>query len=152
VPDGPAIHQISLDQCVLPAICVDVRPQKENQAIEARFFENLDMAGKAVLICTGWSAFWGKDAYARYPFIGRTAAETLRDGGAKLVGVDYLAIDDQSDPQRPVHTTLLRAGVLIVENLTGLEPLIGHDFTFHAAPVKVQGAAAFPVRAYAVLD
>jgi kynurenine formamidase len=152
VPDGPAIHQISLDQCVLPAVCVDVRPQKENQVIEARFFENLDVAGKAVLICTGWSTFWGTDAYARYPFIGRDAAETLRDGGAKLVGVDYLAIDDQSDPQRPVHTTLLRAGVLIVENLTGLEALIGREFTFHAAPVKVMGAAAFPVRAYAVLD
>jgi kynurenine formamidase len=42
--------------------------------------------------------------------------------------------------------------VLIVENLTGLEALIGREFTFHAAPVKVMGAAAFPVRAYAVLD
>ena len=152
VPDGPAIHQISLDQCVLPAICVDVRPQKENQLIGAEFFENLDVAGKAVLIFTGWSRYWGTDAYARYPFIGRAAGEILRDGGAKLVGVDYLAIDNQSDPQRPVHTTLLRAGVLIVENLSGLEALIGREFTFHAAPVKVQGAAAFPVRAYAVVD
>jgi kynurenine formamidase len=152
VPDGPAIHQITLGQCVLPAICVDVRPLEENQVIGAEFFENLDVAGKAVLICTGWSAFWGSEAYARYPFIGRDAAQVLRDGGAKLVGVDYLAIDDQSDPQRPVHTTLLRAGVLIVENLTGLEQLIGREFTFHAAPVKVEGAAAFPVRAYAVLN
>jgi kynurenine formamidase len=152
VPDGPAIHQITLDQCVLPAICVDVRPLEENQVIGAEFFENLDVAGKAVLICTGWSAFWGSEAYARYPFIGRDAAQVLRDGGAKLVGVDSLAIDNQSDPQRPVHTTLLRAGVLIVENLTGLEQLIGREFTFHAAPVKVEGAAAFPVRAYAVLN
>jgi kynurenine formamidase len=152
VPEGPAIHELSLDQCVLPAVCLDCPPLEENQLIEARFFENLDVSGKAVLICTGWSAFWGDERYARYPFIGRAAAEILRDGGAKLVGVDYLAIDNQSDPQRPVHTTLLRAGVLIVENLTGLEPLIGREFTFHAAPVKVQGAAAFPVRAYAVLD
>ena len=149
VPDGPAIHELRLEQCVLPGICVDCRPLTENQHIDARFFENLDVAGKAVLICTGWSAYWGQDVYARYPFIGREAAEILRDGGAKLVGVDYLAIDDQSDPQRPVHTTLLRAGVLIVENLTGLEVLIGREFMFHAAPVKVQGAAAFPVRAYA---
>ena len=152
VPGGPAIHQIALDQCVLPGICIDCRPLQEHQLIDAHFFDDIDVAGKAVLICTGWSAFWGDDRYARYPFIGRDVAEALRDGGAKLVGVDYLAIDDQSDPQRPVHTTLLRAGVLIVENLTGLDALIGREFTFHAAPVKVEGAAAFPVRAYAVTD
>jgi kynurenine formamidase len=88
----------------------------------------------------------------RYPYIGREAAEYLRDAGAKLVGVDYLAIDNQQDAMRPVHTTLLRNNILIVENLTGLEALIGQDFIFHAAPVKVEGAAAFPIRAYAVVS
>jgi kynurenine formamidase len=89
--------------------------------------------------------------YARYPFLTGEIARRLQDGGARLCGVDYLAADNQSDPTRPVHTTLLRNRILIVENLTGLEALIGQPFTFHAAPVKVEGAAAFPVRAYAVL-
>jgi kynurenine formamidase len=40
---------------------------------------------------------------------------------------------------------------LIVENLTGLHELIGRDFTFVAAPAKVARAAAFPVRAFAML-
>ena len=113
--------------------------------------QDVEVAGKAVLICTGWSDHWNQPRYVDYPFMGLGAAEFLRSAGARLVGVDTLVIDDTTDPRRPVHVTLLHAGILIVENLTGLAPLIGHDFTLHAAPVKVQGAAAFPVRAYALL-
>lgn len=150
VPEGPAIHQLGLEQCVLPGVCIDCRPLHNEQQVDVKLLKGVDVEGKAVLLCTGWDIYWGTDRYAHYPFLGRDAAEYLRDSGAKLVGVDYLAIDSQGDPKRPVHTTLLRAGILIVENLTGLTQLIGTTFVFHAAPVKVQGAAAFPVRAYAV--
>jgi kynurenine formamidase len=68
-----------------------------------------------------------------------------------LVGIDTLVIDSTQDPTRPVHTLLLGAGIPIVENLTNLSQLIGEPFTIVAAPVKVAGAAAFPVRAFAIL-
>ena len=35
-----------------------------------------------------------------------------RDGGAALVGIDSLNVDDTADGARPVHTTLLDAGIL----------------------------------------
>jgi kynurenine formamidase len=60
-----------------------------------KLLKGVDVAGKAVLLCTGWDIYWGTDGYAHYPFLGRDAAEYLRDSGAKLVGVDYLAIDSQ---------------------------------------------------------
>ena len=151
-PAGPQIHQIALEDCVLPGVGVDCRPLQARQPIPAAVLDGVDVAGKAVLFCTGWDAYWDDAAqYAAYPFLTREVAERLRAGGAKLCGVDYLAADDQTDPTRPVHTTLLFARILIVENLTGLDALIGREFTFHAAPVKLEGAAAFPVRAYAVL-
>jgi kynurenine formamidase len=81
----------------------------------------------------------------------RDTAAALVAGGAKLAGVDFLVIDDTRDPRRPVHVTLLREQILIVENLTNLAALPAADFIFHAAPIKVAGAAAFPVRAYAVI-
>lgn len=151
-PDGPRIHQIALDQCVLPGVCLDCRLLEARQPIPEAVLDGVDVVGKAVLFCTGWSAYWDHPhVYERYPFLTREIAERLRAGGAKLCGVDYLAADNMADPTRPVHTTLLRHRILIVENLTGLDSLIGRDFVFHAAPVKVVGAAAFPVRAYAVL-
>lgn len=151
-PDGPRIHELPLEACVLPGVCVDCRPLEPGQPIPASVLDGHAIAGKAVLFCTGWDQFWDDpEAYAAYPFLTRGAAERLRDEGARLCGVDYLAADDQTDPTRPVHTTLLRNRILIVENLTGLAQLIGQSFVFHAAPVKMAGAAAFPVRAYAVL-
>ena len=68
-----------------------------------------------------------------------------------MVGVDFLVVDNTRDPERPVHVTLLGQDILIVENLTNLKHLPGSGFTFHAVPVKVAGAAAFPVRAYAIV-
>jgi kynurenine formamidase len=90
--------------------------------------------------------------YYHHPFVPRALAERLRDERPALVGIDTLVIDSAQDPTRPVHTLLLQAGILIVENLTGLSQLVGRPFTFVAAPVKVAGAAAFPVRAFAMLE
>lgn len=151
VPDGPAIHQIDLAQTVLPGVCVDCGQLEPHQEIGLDVVQGIDVKDCAVLFCTRWDQYWGQPQYMQYPFLGRAVAEYLREAGAKLVGVDYLSADNQNDPRRPVHTTLLRANILIVENLTGLAQLIGESFTFHAAPVKIEGAAAFPVRAYAVM-
>ena len=41
-----------------------------NRAIDASNFENIDVAGKAVLIETGWSLHWGTQQYnGNHPFL-----------------------------------------------------------------------------------
>jgi kynurenine formamidase len=50
-----------------------------------------------------------------------------------------------------VHTTLLGAGIPIVEHLTRLDQLPIQNFRFTAVPPKVHGMGTFPVRAYATL-
>lgn len=150
-PQGPAIEQMPLERLVLPGLVVTCTDCAPGQALPVDRLAGLDVAGKAVLFHTGWSRFWKQEAYRRHPFLTGAAAVALRDGGAALVGVDFLVADDTSNPRRPVHVTLLHAGIPIVENLTHLERLPPHGFTFHAAPVKVAGAAAFPVRAYGVI-
>lgn len=151
-PSGPSIEQLALEQCVLPGVVVDCSHVAAREAIGPGVLRGHDIAGKAVLFRTGWSRYWGEPAYYDFPFLTGETAVALRDGGARLAGVDFLVIDDTRNPRRPVHVTLLHSGVLIVENLTNLGQLPASGFTFHAAPVKVKRAAAFPVRAYAVLD
>lgn len=80
---------------IRPGVCIDCRPLHNEQQVDVKLLKGVDVAGKAVLLCTGWDIYWGTDGYAHYPFLGRDAAEYLRDSGAKLVGVDYLAIDSQ---------------------------------------------------------
>ena len=125
---------------------------RSGRAVSRETFANLDVAGKAVLIHTGWAAHWRTDQYFEgHPFLTQEAAEYLRDAGATLVGIDSYNIDDTGDGQRPVHTTLLSAGIPIVEHLRGLEQLPGSAFRFSAVPTKVKGMGTFPVRAYATL-
>lgn len=112
-----------------------------------------DVAGRAVLIHTGWDRHFGTDRYGTgHPYLTADAAAWLAEQGAALVGIDSLNIDDTADGARPAHSTLLAAGIPIVEHLRGLERLPPSGFRFHAAPPAVAGMGSFPVRAYALLE
>jgi kynurenine formamidase len=123
------------------------------RAMDRAAFAGLDVRGKAVLVHTGWDAHWRTDRYFEgHPFLTADAAQHLADAGAALVGIDSLNIDDTADGRRPVHTTLLRAGIPIVEHLCGLQHLPDRGFRFFAVPVKVKGFGSFPVRAFAIVE
>ena len=126
---------------------------QEGRAVGREAFAGLDLAGRAVLVHTGWARHWRTDQYFEgHPFLTAGAAELLRDFGAALVGIDSLNIDDTGDGRRPVHTILLQAGIPIAEHLTGLEQLPATGSRFFAVPVKVRGMGTFPVRAFARLS
>jgi len=120
-------------------------------AIEASAFAGLNLRGKAVLVHTGWDRYWGTDRYFEgHPFLTAGAAEYLVEAGAALVGIDSLNIDDTANGLRPVHTSLLRAEIPIVEHLCHLDQVADTGFNFYAVPVKVKNFGTFPVRAFAI--
>jgi arylformamidase len=136
----------------LEALVVHVPPDT-GRAVSAEAFAGLNLRGKAVLVHTGWSRHWRTDPYFEgHPFLTADAAAFLRDEGATLVGIDSYNIDDIDDGYRPVHTTLLRAGIPIAEHLTRLADLPDANFKFFAVPVKVRGMGTFPVRAFGLVE
>ena len=135
----------------LESVVVRVEGMK-GRAVDRSAFEATDVRAKAVLVHTGWAKHWGAEQYFdNHPFLTKAAAVYLQEQGALLVGIYSLNIDDTTDGERPVHTTLLGSGILIVEHLRGLEQLPATGFTFTAAPAKVQRIGTFPVRACAKL-
>lgn len=121
-------------------------------AIDASFFRDRELRGRAVLVHTGWDAHWATPAYAHgHPYLTEDAAAYLRDCGVALVGIDSMNIDDTRGRSRPVHSILLGAGILIVEHLCNLEALPEEGFDFSAIPPKFRGVGTFPVRAMARL-
>ncbi|WP_328997766.1 cyclase family protein [Kribbella sp. NBC_00709] len=125
----------------------------EARAVERGVFLPYDVAGKAVLIHTGWDRHWGTSRYASgHPFLTADAAAWLAEQQPAVVGIDSVNIDDPEDGTRPAHTALLDAGIPIVEHLRGLEQLPVYGFRFHAAPPAIEGMGTFPVRAYALVD
>jgi kynurenine formamidase len=140
----------------------DIRPSQligRGRLIDARsttkVTKNLVKASKVqtgdiVLVFTGWyKRFHESDYYQSFPDIDLTVAHQLADAGISMLGLDT------PSPDRPpflVHKFLLSNNILIIENLTNLEALVGAaDFQIIALPPKIQCEAA-PVRVIAVIN
>lgn len=151
--DGADLAGLDLDQmAALPGIMIR-QPWENGLAVGIDRFEGLPVAGKAVLVHTGWDRHWGSEAYFEgHPYLAAEAAEWLADQGARLVGIDSYNIDDTRTQSRPVHSALLAAGVLICEHMTNLGALPDEGFSFTAAPPRIEGMGTFPVRAFALLS
>lgn len=148
-PTGKDLSELPLESLAdLPGACVAA---DRGRAVEVQAFHGKDLAGKAVLVRTGWSRHWRTEKYFEDPpFLTREAAEFLVTSRAALVGIDSMNIDDIHDKTRPVHTVLLQADIPIVEHLTNLGELPAGGFRFFAVPVKVKSFGSFPVRAFAI--
>jgi kynurenine formamidase len=104
-----------------------------------------------LLLRTGWSRHWGTSRYyAGWPWLTADLAAHLAAAGLKGVGIDGPSIDDLD--RREAHDVFAAAGMIIVENLTGLDALPAGPFLFVALPLKLQGTEASPVRAAALLE
>lgn len=148
--DGDDLSALRLDRCAdLEGVLVEA-DHRIVKAIGPEMFANKDVTGKAVLVHTGWSTHWRTDSYfENHPYLTADAATHLRDHGVVLVGIDSHNIDNTAGRSRPVHSILLKAGILIVEHLCNLQDLPEKDFRFSAVPPKFKGVGTFPVRAFA---
>ncbi|MEJ3748502.1 cyclase family protein [Actinomycetes bacterium KLBMP 9797] len=152
--DGADLSELPLSRVVdVPGVLVDVSAA-DARGVDAEWFSDLDVRGRAVLVRTGWDRHWGAPAYGSpdHPFLTVDAVSWLVAQEPAVVGIDSVNIDDIADPHRPAHTGLLGAGVPIVEHMCGLDRLPVTGFRFHAAPIAIAGMGTFPVRAYALID
>lgn len=128
-------------------------PYQRQKAIDASYFTNLELKGRAVLVHTGWSEHWRTDTYfENHPYLSEDAAIFLKDQGVRLVGIDSHNIDDTAKKSRPVHSTLLAQEIFIIEHLCNLDQLPSNGFSFTALPPRIKGLGTFPVRAIAIIS
>jgi arylformamidase len=148
--DGSDLAGLPLERLVdVPAVRVDVTGAA-TLAVDAPALLPYDLAGKSVLLHTGFDRHWGTDAYGRdNPFLTAAAVDLLVREGAAIVGIDSLNIDDPADLARPAHSGLLAAGIPICEHLTNLAAVPVEGAWFSAVPAPVTGTGTFPVRAFA---
>jgi arylformamidase len=110
-------------------------------------------ASEFLLLCSGWSGYWGIPGYFEgYPVLSAAAARWLTGFALKGLGVDMISVDETGSVDLPIHNILLQHGMILIENLTGLSSLLHHDFLFCCFPLKIAGAEASPVRAVALFD
>lgn len=135
----------------LPAVVVHLTGG-DRRGIDVAALAATEVAGRAVLLHTGWDRHWGTGQYGSgAPYLTGEGAQWLVDEGAALVGIDSLNIDDADadDHARPAHSLLLAAEIPVVEHMTGLDGVPATGARFTAAPPRVSEFGTFPVRAFA---
>ncbi|MFO7818108.1 MAG: cyclase family protein [Desulfovibrionales bacterium] len=106
-----------------------------------------------LLINTGWDKYWKNDDYfAGYPVLSPETADWLGQISLKGVGLDTISADRADCSDFPVHNSLLKSGMVIIENLSGLGQLNRSRFMFSCLPLKLEKADGSPVRAIALLN
>jgi arylformamidase len=65
--------------------------------------------------------------------------------GVKVVGVDYLSVEEFRKPGAPAHHALLGGGAIIIEglDLRGVEP---GAYEMYCLPLRIVGADGAPAR------
>ena len=81
-----------------------------------------------------------------YAAIAPETIELLANAGVKLVGMDGPSLDPEASKTLDAHNVVRRAGMAILEGLV-LDDVAEGAYELIAAPLKIDGADASPVRA-----
>ncbi|MCF4152055.1 cyclase family protein [Dethiosulfovibrio sp. F2B] len=151
--EGATLDQISADRFVGRAVVADFSGLSGTIGLSELERYGDDLEGcDFFLYRTGWSDMWGKAEYFEgFPVLSIEACEWIVDKGIKGIGVDAISVDPVDSLDLPNHRVFLGAGMVIVENLTGLEDLPS-SVTLCCLPLKIADSDGAPVRAVALLD
>ncbi|MBI5228658.1 cyclase family protein [Candidatus Micrarchaeota archaeon] len=144
-PEGKRLDELPVDAFFGNAYVFDVRGENQVKLkhLDFALFNKAEIA----LFFTGHSRLFGEAAYFEdWPFLSEELVELLPPK-LKIVGTDAPSVDKKNSCE--IHKKLLEKGILVVENLTGLERIAEKNVKFYAIPLKIS-AEAFSVRAFAI--
>jgi kynurenine formamidase len=139
IENGKKISDFAPDKFFGQGVLIDARDKQ----INADLLQNLNLdSNSIVLVLTGHlKKFRNPDYYETMPEVQEDFAKILADKKIKILGLDTPTPD--SSPFS-IHKILLNQEVLIVENLTNLESLLGVDnFEVITLPLKIEANASF---------
>lgn len=142
VPGGATVEQLEPDRLVRPCRVLDLSHVEE--AVHVEDIETYAIQpGETILLKTRNSATEQFDP--SFVYLAGDAAVYLRDLRIDCIGIDGLGIE-RAQPEYQTHRTLLGAGILIIEGLR-LQTVAEGAYLLVAAPLKIAGAEAAPLRA-----
>ena len=142
--EAPGADALPLEMMLGRTRVVEIRSWA---GIGAEQLADLDLSDDVrILFKTSNSRLWGSPDFHK-DYIGVTAsgAKHLIAHGIKVVGVDYLTVEEFKKRGAPAHHVLLGGGAIIIEglNLRDVEPGI---YDMLCLPLRVVGADGAPAR------
>jgi arylformamidase len=147
--DGAGVDQLPLDVLMGPAVLIAVAD--EVMTVTETELRKHELHGHTrVLIKTRNSGFIQHKPFVRdYTYLAPDGASYLVSLGVKLVGVDYLSVEQFHSGHHRTHRTLLEHGVIIIEGLDLSRPPMGPD-ELRCLPLRLAGLDGAPARAVLV--
>ena len=137
------IDALPLDMLLGRTRVIDVRTRK---GIGPDELSAVDLSEDVrVLIKTVNSRLWGTPEFHQdYVGVTEAGARYIVEHGIKLVGVDYLSVEEFKKPGAPAHHALLGGGTIVIEglNLRDVEPGVYEMFCLPLRNVRADGAPA----------
>jgi len=149
VQGAASVDQISLDVLMGPATVIAFGDDVMSVTAEALRAANIGNAER-VLLKTRNSAFIRSGTFQKdYTYLAPDGAEYLVSSGVKLVGIDYLSIEQFHSGHHRTHTTLLSSGVVILEGVD-LSAVSPGRYELRCLPLSMPGLDGAPARAVLV--
>ncbi len=99
-----------------------------------------------VLLKTPNSAFWNEPAFRQdFTYLDESAASYLVEQGVKVIGIDYLSVEQFKKPGAPAHRALLSSNAIIIEGLNLSDAAPGM-YEMYCLPLPVTGGDGAPAR------
>lgn len=148
ISGGAPIDLVSLEALIGPGRVIDIADSV--QAIDAAELNRHEWKGAERVIFRTRSAARGwmdSPTFERdFAYLAPDAAQLLANAGVKLVGIDYISIEQFGAATPRTHQILLGKGIPIVEGLA-LEGVSPGDYDIIVLPMKVAGHEGAPARA-----
>lgn len=152
IEGGSKVESLSLESLIGPAEVVEV--PASITVINEEFVAALPLQNtQRILFKTRNSAFWnnpGEGFREDYTYLNSGAAKLLVEAGIKLVGMDYLSVEQFRSEKFETHLTLLSNGVTILEGLD-LRKITAGSYELICLPLKIAGGSGDGAPARAVL-
>lgn len=146
IPGGAGVETLPLDALIGPALVMAF--DDDVMAVTEAYLRAQPIAGhERVLLRTRNSRFIRERDFRRdYTYLAPDGAEYLVSLGVRLVGVDYLSIEQFHSGHHRTHKTLLSRGVVIVEGLDLSDAPAG-TYELYCLPILLTGVDGAPARA-----
>lgn len=150
IPKTKSLDEFPLEKFIGKGLTINCSKSKSISLDLLKPMENKIKEVDFILFYSGWNEKWNTPSYFdEFPVLESDATKWLINFNLKALGFDTISADKTTDMNLPNHNLLLSKEILIIENLTNLEKLIGIDFEFNCIPLKIGNSDGSPVRAFA---
>ncbi len=145
--DPTLLSDLPVSRFIGTGIVLDAR----HKVLDAALLQDMPAAEhQIILILTGWDKKFGTgDYFNNHPIMQADLANGLAQHSITMVGIDFFSPDTYPFA---VHKIFFKHNILLIENLTNLELLVGiQNFTVAALPLKTATDSAL-ARVIAIVE